>query len=233
MFARQLITLAAAILTSAAHAHTLVKTHVSSWDVSIETTASRAADDCGLKLVAAGYQGRHQINLKRKSVVFCSFFGPVTILASESRDYKLTHVFVEGAHGGDGNHTGPIVEIYALDENALRKLGEQELFDAVYQRKNGEIVSISGKVLFGFCDVCDGPDAAGEEDNILVPAVITFGCGGICVRPDVSEKERASLISKFNAQKAALAAEPSSGIDKGYINNVEKDFREFLNRKPR
>ncbi len=233
MFARHLLILAAAILTSTAHADTLVKAHVPSWNVSVETTASDATDDCGLQLVAKGYQGWQSINLKRESVVFCSFFGPVMILASESHDYKLTHVFVEGARGGDGDHTGPIVEIYALDEKALRKLGEQELFDAVYQRKNGEITSVSGSVLFSFCDVCDGPEAAEEGNNFFVPAVITFGCSGICVRPNVSEKERASLIAKFNAQKAALAAEPSSGIDKGYIAKLEKDFHEFLSRKPR
>ncbi len=166
-------------------------------------------------------------------MVSCSFFGPVTILASESSDFKLTHVFIEGARGGDGAHSGPIVGIYALDEDALRKLGEQEFFDATYQRKEGEIVSVSGKVLFSFCDVCDGPDAAEEGDNIFVPAVITFGCGGICVMPNVSDKERASLVAKFNAQKAVQPANRGSGIDKVFISNLEKEFHEFLSRKPK
>ncbi len=226
-----LIILAAAILTPAAHAETLAKAHGGTWDVSIETSGDMSPD-CRLNLAAASHLGRHQISLKRRSSALpCLFFGPVTLLTSESSDYKLTHVFVEGSRGGDADHTGPMVGIYALDEDALRKLGEQELFDAVYQRKNGEIVSVSGNVLFNFCDVCDGPEASEDEDKIFVPAVLTFGCGGICVMPNVSEKERASLIAKFNAQKAALAAEVSSGIDKAHTVNLEKRFHEFLNRK--
>jgi hypothetical protein len=188
-------------------------------------------DNCELNLLADGVQGKYEISLKENNA-YCSMFGPVKLISAKRADQKKNIVIVQAARGGDGDHTGPILDVYSLSNNKFKKLGEQELFESGYKVRNDEILFITGKVLFSFCDVCDGPEAAGDEDNIFVPAKITFGCSGICVRPDISISERTALITRFNATKNQKLSE--EGQDKDYfdfVNNLEKRFTEFLHQK--
>ncbi|HEY5995257.1 MAG TPA: hypothetical protein VIU46_11740 [Gallionellaceae bacterium] len=228
MTLKQLAVFILAVSASTAHAELVARAQTGPWQLSIEAEDA-TSDDCSVNLVADNHSYEHKISLKRKGGG-CSFFGPVMIFGTNSPDYKLTHVFVEGARGGDGDHTGPIVEVFAVNEHGIKKLGEQELFDASYQRKDGEVVSISGKVLFSLCDACDGPDAAGARDNIFVPAVITFGCKGICVKPAVSQEERARIVSRFEAAVTAASKEYGRHVDKAFVKRLRTRLMEFLSR---
>jgi len=71
----------------------------------------------------------------RETALNCALFGPVHVIASEPMIVNPTLVFFEAARGGDGDHSGPIIEIYRLTNHGFRKLGEQQLFRATYQRK--------------------------------------------------------------------------------------------------
>lgn len=220
------------VLTSAcaANAEILAKVHTPSWDVSVVLHGNPTSEGCVLFLSADSHRGHAKIDLKQPWHR-CDLFGPVMLLATDSADYQVTHVFLEAARGGDGDHTGPIVEVYELTSKGFRKLGQQELFEASYHRKGQEFDSVSGTVLFSFCDVCDGPDAAEPEDNIFVPAVLTIGCGGICVRPALSKQEQAALTSRFDERRAAMRATHTSKSYKEFSDSLQHRFLEFLTGK--
>lgn len=223
-----LLVLAALLFNGTAHADTLAHAATPNWQFSIVGSDDDMSEDCTLTLVAQGKQGHHQVSLKEK-YYGCSFYGPEKITAADAPGGAL--VFVEGARGGDGDHTGPVVAVYRLTAKGFKKLGRQELFDAHYNRRNGRIVSVSGKVLFSFCGVCDGPDAAPPEDNIFVPAMLKPGCGGICVKPTVSARQRAAIVTKFEHRKAELAKEKSYyDRDGSDAKKLEQRLRAFLRK---
>jgi hypothetical protein len=212
------------------YAETLAKTRTWSRQFVLEASGDPWKKDCDLVLSGDGFNSKAKISLKQESGL-CSLFGPVTLFATDSNDRKSSTVFVEAAHGGDGDHSGPILDVFSLRNNQFKKLGSQELFDANYQRIDGAIVSVTGKVLFSFCDVCDGPDAADPNDNVYVPAILTIGCGGICVKPHISKQERSDIIAIFKAGKTRAMEEKENPELQTYVKSLEKDFNEFLQRK--
>jgi hypothetical protein len=223
-----LITLVAILPTS--NADTLATTRTWTRQLSLVTSGDSWKKDCDLVLFSEGYQSKAKVSLKQKDGL-CPLFGPVMLFATDSTDHKSTIVFVEAARGGDGEHTGPILVVYSLSKNEFKKLGEQELFDAIYQRKNDVIVSVTGKVLFSFCDVCDGPDVADLEDNIFIPAELTFGCGGVCVKPTLTKQGSNAFVSLFSARKANALKDRKNEEYSTYANNLERRFSEFIHRK--
>lgn len=222
------VLLAALLIGSLAHADTLAQAATKTWQISLQGSEEDTGEDCTLNLVANGPAGRYEISAKDKGYR-CSFYGPVKITAGEEPEGAL--VFVEGARGGDGDHTGPVLDVYRLTTKGFRSLGRQELFDAQYHSRDGRIVSVSGKVLFSFCAVCDGPEAAAEEDNIFVPATLRVGCGGLCVRPEASAKQRAAIVARFERRKAELAQDKSYADDGGAdTKKLERKLRAFLSK---
>lgn len=184
--------------------------------------------DCTLDLVADSYKGRQQISLKRPETL-CTLLGPVQMLASEALDFATVHIFVEAIRGG-GEHAGPVVEIFALSDSGLRKLGEHELFDASYQRHDQTINAVTGKMLFSFCVICGGADA-NPDDDFFVPATLTIGCDGLCVKPTITRTERAAIEKQVAARKAQLLALLKDDQDgKAHVLATERAFREFLQR---
>jgi hypothetical protein len=209
----------------------LVTANMESQIVSVVATGNPWQNDCELNLLAKGPEGKSGISLKENNVL-CSLFGPVKLITAKRGDLKANIVIVQAARGGDGDHTGPILDIYSFRNNKFKKLGEQELFDANYQIRSGAISSISGNVLFSFCDVCDGPGARDDEDNVFVSAIITFGCGGICVKPNISNSGRTDLIARFQSTKTQKLKEEDHAQDYlAFVNNLEQRFTEFIHRK--
>jgi hypothetical protein len=211
-------------------ADVMAKARTWTWRVAVESTGDPWKDNCKLQLVADTYQLKQETDLKRQGVK-CALFGPVGIVASDTETRETTYVFFEAARGGDGDHSGPIVEVFRLNKQGFKKLGEQELFEASYHRIGQVITSVTGKVLFSFCNVCDGPEAGEPADNIFVPVRITVGCGGLCIKPTLAKREREALLKQFEERKSK--ASENYHVDANYQKYVvylEKELRALLSR---
>jgi len=211
-------------------ADVLAQARTWTWKVTVESTGEPWKDDCTLNLVAETYQLKRDTNIKRQGVN-CALFGPIGIAASDTENREETYVFFEAARGGDGDHSGPIVEVYRLNKQGFKKLGEKELFEASYQRSGQAITSITGRVLFSFCSVCDGPEAGEPLDNINVPVRLTIGCGGLCIKPTLAKRERNALLAKFEERKQKAAENYHADADyQKFITNLEEEFHGLLGR---
>jgi hypothetical protein len=196
------------------------------WTLSVIDEGSEWAPSCKLELVAETYKVKRVISLKRDNHN-CALFGPVHLYAAEAPNHESAIVFFESARGGDGDHSGPIVEVFALTRQGFKKLGEQELFDATYHRANEQITSVTGKVLFSLCDVCDGPEAAEDEDNFYIPVKITIGPTGILVKPLMTKQERKALLERFDNRARIVLKE--NGNEK-FVHAVRKELIALLGR---
>jgi hypothetical protein len=195
--------------------------------VSLETTGKPWSEECSLSLLARFYQTTHRISLKRP-YVNCSFFGPVQIVLSESPDHRKALVIVEAARGGDGDHSGPILEFFNLDKSALRKIDEVELFSASYIRDNQQIDSITGQMLFSFCTVCDGPEVAEPADNIFVPVQIHIRDDDLEIKTTATLTERKALWRQFQERKQAAQEEHR---DEAYVASLQEQLATLLRIK--
>jgi hypothetical protein len=120
--------------TGASPSEIVARTQTGQWIISVIAVGDSWNETCALNLVAETYQLKREISLKRPNVK-CALFGPIQVTAT-AKDLDSTLVFFEAAHGGDGDHSGPIIEVFKLTKQGFQKLGEQEMFDASYQRKN-------------------------------------------------------------------------------------------------
>ncbi len=223
------ITVLFVILTSSnvVAAEILAKTITWGWVLTLETEGEIYTDKCSLDLVAFRYSKSYRVSLKDKSYN-CVTYGPKQIIAGGSYSSDEFTIIVETAIGGDGDHTGQILNIFKLNPTGFTKIATQELFDATYERKNGEITSISGKILFSFCEVCDGPDAAESKDNFFIPVKIIFGCTGICISNTLNNYEIKRMRDKFNENKISYMNDRSLKELPPYILNLEKEFNKAL-----
>lgn len=222
--------LASALLitcASAAEVEQIATTRTWTWQVTVAATGQPGEENCTLDLIAESYKGRKQISLKRTETL-CTLLGPVQVLAAEAMDFGTVKIFVEAIRGGE--HAGPVVEVFALTDSALRKIGEQELFDAAYQRDEQTIVAVTGKKLFSFCTACGGANA-NPDDDFFVPATLTIGCDGLCVKPTVTRTERANIEKQFGARTAKLVTRlKGDATNTAHVLATERAFREFLQR---
>lgn len=209
----------------------LAQAATKTWHLSLPESDEAFSENCKLNLMAEGKPGRFTVSMKGK-YYDCGFNGPVKITADEAPGGTL--VFVEGERGGDANHTGPIVAVYRLTDKGFKTLGQQELFGAQYHRRHGHIVSVTGKVMFSFCFACDGPEVDDTQDNVFVPAVLRPGCGGICVKPVVTAKQRKAIIADFARIKAEAAKVYKEGdapdFDWNAVTDLERRFHAFIRK---
>jgi hypothetical protein len=210
------------------------------WTFTVNVEGDPWEKSCKLNLVADTYKLKREISLKREGVN-CALFGPVHIYAAEACDRESVMVFFEAARGGDGDHSGPIVEVFKLTLSGFKKsgeyvfsgatfkkLGEYQLFDATYHRKDEQITSVTGTVLYSFCDTCDGPDGSPEE-NFYIPVKMIIGTAGISVKPTLSKQERKSVLEKFDAM--SIIAINEHDYDKDYpefVKTIRKELSTFL-----
>jgi hypothetical protein len=213
--------------STASMADVVAKARSAKWQLSVESAGELHLPTCTLKLIAESGQVKRVTSIKRPGHA-CTLFGRVGIAVSDAPNREEVHVFLEAARGGDGDHTGPIVQVFHLDEQGFKKLGEQELFEASYQRSGETITSITGKVLFSLCDTCDGPEVADPEDNIFVPVRLTIGCNGICVTPSANPAERQAILQRFR-ERASKSDNPAAA-HKQYIADLDTKLRSLLAR---
>lgn len=208
----------------------IAKTRTWEWWLSVISTGDAWNEGCKLMLIAENYQAKREVSLKRKGVN-CALFGPSQLLSTDAEDRMSTLVIFEAMRGGDGDHSGPIVELYSLTRQGFRKLGEQELFEASYLRKNEQIYAVTGKVLFSLCFDCDGPESSDSEDNIFVPVRLTIGCGGICIKPTLDKKARQATLFKFTERKATASERYTTDeYYHKYIENLQKSLSRLLSK---
>jgi hypothetical protein len=209
----------------------LAFTRTPPWGLTILESGASHSSDCQVWLRASTNGAERRISLKRE-FFNCALYGPIALFATASKDYKRLSIVVEAARGGDGGHTGPILEFFSLDEQGLRKLGEQELFDASYVRRERQLTQVSGTALFSLCDTCDGPDVTSPAENIYVPVRITFGCDGICVKAAVNPSQAEAIRKTFlNKKKKALAQGSSEPGYSRHVEEIESSLNHLLDSR--
>ncbi len=230
MLLNRIIFIALAMFAASAQALALATAHTASWEFSVEMPdGPGAGDKC--ELVAKNAKMQIGINVSGKDF-HCEFLYPVKLTAGEAADGKSALVFLEGSRGGENSHTTRLVEVYALGAEGFSKLGREEFFPAAYVRRGGEIVSVVGRVMFAVDPLVDGLSGKEEGKEVFVPAVLTPGSSGVCVRPSITGYEKKALIEKFNAVKeGAVAFDKEYGPDlvlQESIKEEEERFHAFL-----
>lgn len=206
---------------------TIARTELGRYTLSLESSGSPYIDKCDLNLVADAHDFMRSISLRR-SFYNCALHGGVQILGSLDAEGDSAAVFVEAARGGDGDHTGPIVEVFRLNHRGFQKLGEVELFDATYVRDGGRISLVTGKALFDFCDVCDGPDAS--RDKLFIPVQVNVLPGGLTIRSTLDQRGKAVAEKRFEDMKRSSVAEVGKyrRTYESYVRKLEARFRDLL-----
>lgn len=213
---------------SAVAAETVAKVKATEWSISVVAEGVAWENSCKLKLIASEGKRKKEINLKREETG-CLLLGPAHLEVSESTDNQAVTVFFEADRGDDSHNTGPIVEVFRLNKSAIKKLGEQRIFDATYIRQNGQIASVTGKALFSLCPTCEYPVSLTPEENFYIPVKLTIGKGGISVEATLSQQERKNLMAKFEAQAKAGAKENEEMMDyKEFISGIRHELRSLL-----
>ena len=211
-------------------AEILARVRTPPWIFTLERSGDGFDDKCTLELIGSQYQRTCRTSLKHEFYK-CSVFGSIQIIASSSADFIESLVIVEAGRGGDGDHTGPILQVFKLRNGIYQRIGEQELFNAVYERKNGKIETIFGEILFNFCQVCDGPGASEVEDRIFVPVRLRIEENSIRLTPLISKLQGENIKKQFLARKGeVLTRKQETSKYKDYIEKLEKELWDLLSR---
>ena len=227
MLLRALIVVLLATASQAMAGEIVARSRTWAGSVTLESDGDVWLESCSLNLIAQFQQTTHRIGLKRPNSN-CSLFGPVQLMLSETPDHRESLVIVEAARGGDGDHTGPLLEVFRVDKSAVRKLGEIELFSATYLRKGQEVKFIEGRRLFSLCTACDGPEAADPNDNIFVPVRVSVTRGALAVTPTVTASERAAILRRFQQRKVVAEREYGNAEQ---LATLEERLRALLHTK--
>ena len=205
----------------------IARVELGRYTLSLVATGDRYDSSCGLDLVAEAYQFRRAISLKHP-FYNCAIYGAAQITAGHVPGEDTALVFVEGSRGGDGDHTPPIIEVLRLEPKGFKKLGKVELLDATYIRDKGKISAVAGKILFDFCDTCDGWEVSGHV--VFVQAQVTISLDKLVVHPDLDQSGRAAVAAQFEAVMREALAEQDTAEYKAYVRRIERRFRDFLNQ---
>jgi len=198
------------------------------YTLSVISKGEAHTEKCELNLVAEAYKFRRSMTLKR-SYYNCALYGAVRLAGSDVSDKGSTFVFLEAARGGDGDHTGPVVEVFGLSPKGFKKIGEVELFDATYVREDGSISEVTGKLRFDFCDVCDGPEVSPHK--VFVPVRFSVRPDGLTTRSALDEEEKAVIRRKFDeVKRSALTDVGKRRKYEEYVQQLERNFRDLLAR---
>lgn len=181
-------------------------------------------DACMLKLVEKTPNLTFEYDLK-KQYFGCTMYA-VKLFADFNDEKESKKIFLESRFGGDGWHTGPIIQIFLVSLNGIDKLGEQELYDLQYIKKNNQIIAIEGNVLFSTCLMCDDP-AGSPSDNFFIPTKIFFNRKGLNIFPTISITQKDILKEQFEQRFNERIN--STDIDEFEISKLKELRLKFFN----
>jgi hypothetical protein len=227
-----LISILLAIPIPAAAGQLIARVELGRYTLSLVAIGDRYNEGCGLDLVAESHKFRRAVSLKHP-IYNCATYGAVQVTASHLPGEETPLVFVEASRGGDGDHTPPIVEIFRLGLQGFRRIGRVELLDATYIRDGRRISALTGKVLFNFCDTCDGWEVSPAV--VFVPARVTILPDKILVSPNLDPPAKAAIVAQFDAVKAEALSENKGAQNETakyahYVQLLEHRFRDFLDQ---
>jgi hypothetical protein len=184
---------------------------------------------CKLIFQVKDGQSKKELNIKRQEHG-CLMLGPVQLYVSASTDSPITIIYLESDRGDDSGSTGPIVETFQLSNNSLKKLGEYELYDALFQRHNQKITSVTGNALVSLCETCEYPVSLNEDENFFVPVTMKVAQRGLSVKTTLKLNERSQLLSKFDAEVKKISEDPESASFPEFANRKRKKLEGLLNQ---
>ncbi len=117
-----------------------------------------------------------------------------------------------------------------FEKGNLKKLFYEQLANIQFTIERGVLRRFSGKQAFSLCDVCDGIDAASEEDVFYIPLDFELHGATISRHCSFSIKERQDILERFRTQfeaniKAQYGYSPKQGHDyEEFAHKLEKDL---------
>lgn len=223
-----LIVLAAIVFTpvGAMASSIITRTYTDHYSLSVVVTGPEDSDTCELSLTAEGHKSIFSISLRRP-FYNCALFGSTQIRAGSSLGSDVMIVFVEAARGGDGVHTGPIIEVFRLGPKGFGKLGEVELFDATYVRKGGSISHVLGNLCFDFCNVCDGPEVS--DNKMFIPVRLDIRNDSLVTQTTLDQRGKERAYKEFeDREKEAYSDHVKDEKYDDYVRTLETRFRALL-----
>ncbi len=188
---------------------------------------SKWDESCSLELVVSYWQVEHRAQL-RHPIVYCSLYGPVQIVSSETKDGNASLIFVEASRGGDGDHTGILIQAFWISQKEFKKLGEVELFSASYIRRRQKIQAIEGELQFSFSPSSPNLHYTNSRDDIYVPVRVTVDRSGLKVRTTATSAERKAIWRHFRMRRDGAKYDFGTDVD---ITALESALRAALRMK--
>jgi hypothetical protein len=143
-------------------------------------------------------------------------------------------ILFQTAFGGDGEHTSNYLIMCAYKKANLTILLKEELSDVRTLVSGHALRGLSGRRVFSLCHVCDGNDAASEEDLFYIPVSVTFNGTRIAESCTLSPSQKRTVLSRFVEQGAANTKEQYSYSAEGgrdyerFVRELEKELRAAL-----
>jgi len=185
---------------------------------------------CKLRFQVKNEQSKKELSIKREEHG-CLMLGPVQLYVSAPTDNPTTIIYLESDRGDDSGSTGPIIEAFESTNERLKKLGEYELYDAVFQRQKQQITSVTGNALFSLCDYCEYPVSLNDNENFFVPVTMKVTQQGISVKTVLKKDERRQLLKRFDAEVKKLSENSDSPASFAeFANKKRKKLENLLNR---
>lgn len=185
---------------------------------------------CKLKFQVKNGQSKKELSIKRKEHG-CLMLGPVQLYVSASTDAPTTIIYLESDRGDDSGSTGPIIEVFESTNESLKKLGEYEVFNAVFHRHEQQITSVTGNALFSLCDYCEYPVSLNDEENFFVPVVMKVTQQGLSVKTTLKSDGRRQLLKRFDTEIKKSSEKSDSPVSfNQFANKKRKKLEALLNR---
>lgn len=186
---------------------------------------------CKLTFQTKNGQLKRELSIKREEHG-CLMLGPVQLYVSASTDDLTTIIYLESDRGDDSGSTGPIIEAFESTRDSLKKIGEYELFDALFHRQEQQIASVTGNALFSLCDYCEYRVSLNEEENFFVPVTMKVTKQGLLVKASLNSDERKQLLKRFDAVVKKMSEKSDSLVSfSQFANKKRKKLEALLNRK--
>ena len=142
--------------------------------------------------------------------------------------YRDKYIFIQIRHGGDASHTENRLRMFSWDAKSIKEELNINIDKPVFNHKDNKLKSITGSYVLSFCAYCDGWEISDPADLFLLPIEIDFGSKIPKVSCTLKQKEKESIMKRFNMRKEKPIGYEDKYLEK-YIKSLEKDFFEVIN----